>query len=547
MKNNKGITLIALVITVIILLILAMVTIAFLIGDDGIIARARKATDDTERAMHEEAQALEKLDKYIVDSVENPVEKPDFENNGIDKSHDGARYDEVETDDGMWTVYKDIDTETRKVNVYVASKYYRPSFEEFVLEKYYLNTILYSYALPVYSFSDLSDAVSSLVVNRGNNFQLFMELLTQEKVKQRMSEMGVGPTLSEVFELMGVEEYDVLTEIGKKLVRQLQANEELSVSGGESAELNGTDFGKILGDISDYEDSGCFHGSELNYNNLLNSYNKLYGNKANLTIPEEIKNNIYKIELPDGTSKEFRGDELYKARVRYITTKNGNVQVKIATNSTDTKTINYTGVTNIGSCMYEEGEYLYTYNCLPMIDDLSGFFMEMSIYKDILENGYNDEIEVSYKYNKNDSMIYRFNLGGWNAISSEFMNKIENNLEDLYNSEITLTTKVKDSINGQPVTILVNTFQNTKMEESAVYIPSSVKYLFNTFRDVTFNENVSSFDIPNTVKHASYVFQETIATNENLVIRVPESLGNSSPTFGYCPHANRRNFRFELY
>ena len=44
MKNQKGITLIALVITIIVLLILAGVSIAMLTGDNGILTQANKAT-----------------------------------------------------------------------------------------------------------------------------------------------------------------------------------------------------------------------------------------------------------------------------------------------------------------------------------------------------------------------------------------------------------------------------------------------------------------------------------------------------------------------
>ena len=48
-KGNKGITLIALVITIIVLLILAGVTIAALSGDNGILKRAAEAKQETEK------------------------------------------------------------------------------------------------------------------------------------------------------------------------------------------------------------------------------------------------------------------------------------------------------------------------------------------------------------------------------------------------------------------------------------------------------------------------------------------------------------------
>ena len=43
MKNNKGVTLVALVITIIVLLILAGVALAMLTGDSGILTNAENA------------------------------------------------------------------------------------------------------------------------------------------------------------------------------------------------------------------------------------------------------------------------------------------------------------------------------------------------------------------------------------------------------------------------------------------------------------------------------------------------------------------------
>ena len=53
-KRNKGITLIALVITIIVLLILAGVTIATLTGENGILSKASEASEETRKANAEE-------------------------------------------------------------------------------------------------------------------------------------------------------------------------------------------------------------------------------------------------------------------------------------------------------------------------------------------------------------------------------------------------------------------------------------------------------------------------------------------------------------
>ena len=57
-KKNNGITLIALVITIIVLLILAGVTIATLTGENGILTRATDAKTNTEVAEEKEAISL---------------------------------------------------------------------------------------------------------------------------------------------------------------------------------------------------------------------------------------------------------------------------------------------------------------------------------------------------------------------------------------------------------------------------------------------------------------------------------------------------------
>ena len=61
-KNNKrGITLVALVVTIIVLLILAGVTITALLGDDGIIKKAQNAADSTNSAVQNELSSMNSL------------------------------------------------------------------------------------------------------------------------------------------------------------------------------------------------------------------------------------------------------------------------------------------------------------------------------------------------------------------------------------------------------------------------------------------------------------------------------------------------------
>ena len=64
-KENKGITLIALVITIIVLLILAGVSIAMLTRNNGIIIQAKLAKENTATAEEQEEKELQELNGYI--------------------------------------------------------------------------------------------------------------------------------------------------------------------------------------------------------------------------------------------------------------------------------------------------------------------------------------------------------------------------------------------------------------------------------------------------------------------------------------------------
>lgn len=85
--GKKGITLISLVVTIIVLLILAGVSIATLIGNNGILTRAQKAKNETEQAQKEEQNILnsyeDKINEYagidwdtaLSNAQKHPVQK----------------------------------------------------------------------------------------------------------------------------------------------------------------------------------------------------------------------------------------------------------------------------------------------------------------------------------------------------------------------------------------------------------------------------------------------------------------------------------------
>ena len=76
MKNNKGITLIALVITIIVLLILAGVSIAMLTGENGILTRANESQVATN-----DAEVIEKINMELSAQLANAMSGKAFDDN----------------------------------------------------------------------------------------------------------------------------------------------------------------------------------------------------------------------------------------------------------------------------------------------------------------------------------------------------------------------------------------------------------------------------------------------------------------------------------
>ena len=82
MRKEKGITLVALVVTIIVLIILAGISINLVLGDNGIITIAQKAKENIELAKIEEETELNELYTQL-------------EINGSDSSSSGTTYDAI--------------------------------------------------------------------------------------------------------------------------------------------------------------------------------------------------------------------------------------------------------------------------------------------------------------------------------------------------------------------------------------------------------------------------------------------------------------------
>ena len=73
-KNEAAITLVALVVTIIVLILLAGVSISLVIGNNGIMQKAAKGREDYTGAAINEQLDLNKIEDYIEDNTSNVVE-----------------------------------------------------------------------------------------------------------------------------------------------------------------------------------------------------------------------------------------------------------------------------------------------------------------------------------------------------------------------------------------------------------------------------------------------------------------------------------------
>ena len=74
-EKSSGITLVALVVTIVVLLILAGITIMYVMGDNSIFKKAQEAKNKTEEAMQNEQEYLNNLGNTIHDYINgtNPL------------------------------------------------------------------------------------------------------------------------------------------------------------------------------------------------------------------------------------------------------------------------------------------------------------------------------------------------------------------------------------------------------------------------------------------------------------------------------------------
>ena len=116
MNNQKGITLVALIITIIVMLILAGVSISLVVGENGVLTQAENAGTQTEEAEAEQAVSLAFADlmmQYYGATTEAAKEAV-YTKTNVEKAikDNGAKSATVTLAEGATAVTKDVTTIT---------------------------------------------------------------------------------------------------------------------------------------------------------------------------------------------------------------------------------------------------------------------------------------------------------------------------------------------------------------------------------------------------------------------------------------------------
>ena len=102
-KRNKGITLIALAVTIIVMLILAGVTMATLTGENGIISQAKKAKEASKKAEDDEKANLANMAAIMENGGQSifgrGVNKPQISEGMIPVKYNGTNWVICDEDD----------------------------------------------------------------------------------------------------------------------------------------------------------------------------------------------------------------------------------------------------------------------------------------------------------------------------------------------------------------------------------------------------------------------------------------------------------------
>ena len=224
LKRNKGITLIALVVTIIVLLILAGISIQMLVGEGGILTNAREARDKTG-----EADAKEELNMYL---MEYALNKNLGDTTELKAFLESKGYTVKDTEDGKLEVEKDgykfiVDPETLSVTLKekgVPEISFEVSEQDedgkvtvtvTVTNKDELNsiddiTVTAPDGTNIEGTVDKDAGTATFKVDKNGNYELEVTATTEGKEKTTKSTVKVDKITAEITETLGYGTIDVI-------------------------------------------------------------------------------------------------------------------------------------------------------------------------------------------------------------------------------------------------------------------------------------------------------------------------------------------------
>ena len=105
-KNNKAITLIALIVTIIVLLILAGVSIATLTGDNGLLTKAQQAKEENEKASDRDLIAMAVSEAQIGNNGYQELDESNFQK-VLENQFKGRKVEAIANGDGSFNINLD--------------------------------------------------------------------------------------------------------------------------------------------------------------------------------------------------------------------------------------------------------------------------------------------------------------------------------------------------------------------------------------------------------------------------------------------------------
>lgn len=169
-KNAKGITLVALVVTIVMMLILVGITMAAVMGDNGVISKAKIAGNKYEKAEIDEIQYLNELSNLMHNHISKDNSESSNKYKFTIKFEDNDK-NLVKFEKAIICIYSNEESAKNKDNTYIAKIGDGSTNDESDEESIYLpiGTYWLSMRNPPDGYNNLSDKLKFEVTSNGSN------------------------------------------------------------------------------------------------------------------------------------------------------------------------------------------------------------------------------------------------------------------------------------------------------------------------------------------------------------------------------------------